>query len=179
MKIHIAHCWNYKMENLQQKAIELLQQLIATPSFSKEEFQTAEIIADFFAKENIPIHSEQNNVWAFQKNFDKSLPTLLLNSHHDTVRAGESWTKNPFEPIIEGNKLFGLGSNDAGGALCSLIATFVHFYTQKLPFNLIIAATAEEEISGKNGIELILPQLGKIDCAIVGEPTQMEIAVAE
>ncbi len=167
------------MKNLADKGIELLQQLIAAPSFSKEEFQSAEIIAAFFGKEKIPFHREQNNIWVFNKHYKESLPTLLLNSHHDTVRPGESWTKNPFAPTVEGGKLFGLGSNDAGGALCSLIATFLHFYDQQLPFNLILAATAEEEISGKNGIELILPQLREIDCAIVGEPTQMEIAVAE
>lgn len=167
------------MENLLHKAFGLLQQLIAAPSFSKEEFQTAEIISVFFEKERIPFHREQNNVWTFNKHYNDSLPTLLLNSHHDTVRPGEGWTKDPFTPTIENGKLFGLGSNDAGGALCALIATFCHFYEQALPFNLVLAATAEEEISGKNGIELILPRLGKIDCAIVGEPTQMEMAVAE
>jgi acetylornithine deacetylase len=167
------------MKTLTHKAIALLKQLIATPSFSKEESQTAEIISSFFEKEGIVFFREQNNVWAFNKNYDAEKQTLLLNSHHDTVKPNEGWTKNPFEPIVENEKLFGLGSNDAGGALCSLLATFLHFYEKEIPFNLIIAATAEEEISGKNGIEMILPKLGKIDCAIVGEPTQLNLAVAE
>src|ERR1041385_2904138 len=178
-KIQIALYLKFKMKTLTTKAIHLLKQLIATSSFSKEEFQTAEIISRFFQVEGIPFSSEKNNIWAMNKYYDANKPTLLLNSHHDTVRPRTGWTKNPFEPIEENGKLFGLGSNDAGAALCSLIATFLHFYEAELPFNLIIAATAEEEISGKNGIELILPQLGKMDCAIVGEPTQMQIAIAE
>jgi acetylornithine deacetylase len=119
-------------------------------------------------------------VWAVNKHFDESKPTLLLNSHHDTVKPNSLYTKDPFTPILEDGKLYGLGSNDAGGCLVSLIATFLYFYEKEnLEYNLILAATAEEEISGANGIEALLKQLGPIDCAIVGEPTQMQMAVAE
>ncbi len=167
------------MKNLSNKAIGLLQKLIATPSFSTEENATAEIIAEFLEKEKIKIDRKKNNVWASNKNFNSSKPTLLLNSHHDTVKPGNDWTKNPFAPTIADGKLVGLGSNDAGGALVSLLATFLHFHEKEIPFNLIFAATAEEEISGKSGIELILPELGKIDAAIIGEPTEMNLAIAE
>jgi acetylornithine deacetylase len=121
-----------------------------------------------------------NNVWYTNKFFDENKPTILLNSHHDTVKPNKQYTRNPFEPTIEDEKLFGLGSNDAGGCLVSLIAAFIHFYHEEnLKHNLVLAATAEEEISGKNGVELLLPQLPKINCAIVGEPTLMNMAVAE
>lgn len=167
------------MKNISEKVIPLLKQLIETPSFSKEEFVTADLIELFLKNEGINTHRKENNVWAFNKNYDLSKPSLLLNSHHDTVRPGNSWTKNPFCAEVIDGKIFGLGSNDAGGALISLIGVFIHYYKKQIPFNLILAATAEEEISGKNGIELILPELGKIDMAIVGEPTQMNLAVAE
>ncbi len=167
------------MKQLSHKAIVLLQSLIATPSFSKEEFATADIIAAFLENEKIKTHRKKNNIWAFNKTFNSSLPTLLLNSHHDTVKPGNDWTKKPFDPIISEEKLFGLGSNDAGGALVSLLATFLHFNEKEIPFNLIFAASAEEEISGKAGIESILSELGKIDAAIIGEPTQMNLAIAE
>jgi acetylornithine deacetylase len=171
---------NESINHLHEEAISLLKKLIATPSFSKEEDQTAEIIEKFFLKKNVPAKRYLNNIWAVNKYFDESKPTLLLNSHHDTVTPNIQYTKDPFSPIAEDNKLFGLGSNDAGGALVSLISAFLHFYDQKnLKYNLILAATAEEEISGHNGIEKLLPQLGKIDCAIVGEPTKMQLAVAE
>jgi acetylornithine deacetylase len=119
-------------------------------------------------------------VYAGNTHFDSSKPTILLNSHHDTVKPNKNYTLDPFTPIEKDGKLFGLGSNDAGGPLVSLIATFLHFSQQKnLKYNLMLAASAEEEISGKEGIELVLPHLGIIDCAIVGEPTQMQMAVAE
>ncbi len=129
-----------------------------------------------------------NNVFAFNKYFDPAKPSILLNSHHDTVKPAKAYTMDPFSPIEKEGKLFGLGSNDAGGPLVSLLATFVHFYNEpNLNYNLVVAATAEEEISGTNGIEAVLknpfflePFKGKeIDCAIVGEPTQMQMAVAE
>jgi acetylornithine deacetylase len=121
-----------------------------------------------------------NNVWAFNKLYDASKPTILFNSHHDTVKPNASYTLNPFEPIEKDGKLYGLGSNDAGGCLVSLIATFIHFYDKEnLNYNLVLAATAEEEISGVNGIESIFEKLGPIDFAIVGEPTEMNLAVAE
>ena len=158
----------------------LLKELISTQSYSKEEDETADLIADFLTNHNVQWERSGNNVWAKNQHFDESKPTLLLNSHHDTVKPNSNYTLDPFEPIEEDGKLFGLGSNDAGGCLVSLIGTFVHYYNKEdLPFNLILAATAEEEISGKNGIESLLPMLGELDAAIVGEPTEMQLAVAE
>jgi len=165
---------------LQTEAIDLLKKLIATPSFSREEDKTADIIESFLQKYSIDANRHLNNIWAKSKYFDIAKPTILLNSHHDTVKPNSQYRKNPFEPIIEEGKLFGLGSNDAGGALVSLIAAFLYFYGKKdLKYNLVLAATAEEEISGANGIESLLPLLGKINSGIVGEPTQMQMAIAE
>ncbi len=168
------------IETLTQEAIALLKSLIETPSFSSEEDQTALLIENWFTQNNIPFERENNNVWAYNKYFDKSKPTLLLNSHHDTVKPNQGYTKNPFEAIVEDGKLFGLGSNDAGGALVSLMATFVHFYTnENLLYNIVMVASAEEESSGKNGLNSVLKHLPQLDCAIVGEPTLMQLAVAE
>jgi acetylornithine deacetylase len=171
---------NNDINILQNQAIELLKELIATPSFSKEEEQTAGIIGKFLAVRDIAATRVGNNVFALNKNFDEKKPTILLNSHHDTVKPNPQYSKGPFSPIVEGDKLFGLGSNDAGGCLVSLIAIFLYFYDKPgLKYNIAIAATAEEEISGTGGIEYTLPYLPKIDCAIVGEPTLMQMAVAE
>ena len=165
---------------LQNEAVELLKELIATPSFSKEEDQTAGILCRFIGAKGIEHTRVGNNVFALNKYFDEKKPTILLNSHHDTVKPNFKYTKDPFSPVVEDGKLFGLGSNDAGGCLVSLIVTFLYFYDkQDLKYNIIIAATAEEEISGTGGIEYTLPYLPTIDCAIVGEPTQMQMAVAE
>ncbi len=168
------------VDELYLESVELLKQLIATPSFSKEENKTAEFITLCFSKHNIPSQRKGNNIWAINQYFDNSKPTLLLNSHHDTVKPNPAYTRDPFWPSVEEEKLFGLGSNDAGGPLVSLIATFLYFYDRKdLKYNLVLAATAEEEISGTGGIELIWNDLPKIDCAIVGEPTLTDIAIAE
>ncbi|MBK9464037.1 MAG: M20 family metallo-hydrolase [Chitinophagaceae bacterium] len=165
---------------LQNEAVELLKELISIPSFSKEEDQTAGILCRFIGTKGIVHTRVGNNVFALNKHFDDKKPTILLNSHHDTVKPNPQYTRNPFTPEIEDGKLFGLGSNDAGGCLVSLIATFLHFYEKPdLRYNIILAATAEEEISGSGGIEYTLPYLPKIDFAIVGEPTQMQMAVAE
>lgn len=165
---------------LQQEAIELLKKLIATPSFSREEDRTSEILEKFFLAKNIPARKHLYNVWAINKHFDENKPTLLLNSHHDTVKPNSQYTRDPFAPDVKEGKLYGLGSNDAGGCLVSLIAAFLYFYDKEgTKYNLILAASAEEEISGANGIEVLLKQLGPIDCALVGEPTQMQMAVAE
>lgn len=180
---------------LYSEAVELLKQLISTPSFSKEESETAAIIGKFFAERGIAASRVGNNIFAHNEYFDENKPTLLLNSHHDTVKPNKGYTLNPFEPIEKEGKLFGLGSNDAGGCLVALIATFVHFHSQQnLNYNIVIAATAEEEISGTGGIEMLLqteafikdtraafqpPFRGGGSCAIVGEPTQMQMAVAE
>jgi len=165
---------------LHNNAIDLLKKLVATPSFSKEENNTAALLKKFIESHNIQAENFLNNVLARNKYFDESRPTILLNSHHDTVRPNKGYTLDPFSPVEKEGKLFGLGSNDAGGPLVSLIAVFLHYYEMKgLKYNLILAATAEEEISGHNGIEALLPKLGKIDFAIVGEPTKMQMAVAE
>jgi len=162
------------------KYIDLLKSLVATPSFSKEEENAAKLMREFLSNEGIAFQTKENNTWAYNKYFDESKPTILLNSHIDTVRPAPGYTKDPFTPIEEGDKLFGLGSNDAGGPLVSLLAVFVHFYQRKdLPYNLIYAPTAEEEISGKRGLEIVLPEIGQIEFAIVGEPTKMELAIAE
>lgn len=163
-----------------ENALQLLKQLIATPSFSKEENDTAEIICAFFEKYEVPFARVGNNIYAKNKYYDAGKPSILLNSHHDTVLPNKGYTMDPFTPVIKDGKLYGLGSNDAGGCLVSLIATFLHFYEREhTSHNVVFAASAEEEISGVNGIELVLPYLGKIDFGIVGEPTKLEMAVAE
>lgn len=168
------------IETLQKDSLELLKNLISIQSFSKEEDKTADLIAQFLQDRQIKIHRKLNNIWAYNQHFDAAKPTLLLNSHHDTVRPNSGYTRNPYEPAIENGKLYGLGSNDAGGCLVSLIATFLYFYPQEdLSYNICLAATAEEEISGNNGLECVLPDLGELEFAIVGEPTEMQLAIAE
>ncbi|MGB1449749.1 MAG: M20 family metallo-hydrolase [Flavobacteriaceae bacterium] len=168
------------MKTLTEKAILLLRDLIAIQSFSSEERETANRIGQWFSDHDIPYQQQDYNVYAFNKAFDKNKPTLLLNSHHDTVKPNSAYTKDPFHPHVEDGKLYGLGSNDAGGALVSLIALFTHYYDHPNPaYNLIIAATAEEESSGPNGLNSLLPILPPIDVAIVGEPTLMQLAIAE
>ncbi len=167
-------------ETLYQEAVELLQQLIRTQSFSKEEDQTALILQDFLSRHRVPTHRKLNNLWAYNKHFDPSKPTILLNSHHDTVKPNSGYTRDPFDAAIVDGKLYGLGSNDAGGCLVSLISVFLHFYDRTdLKYNFCLATTAEEEISGRNGLELVIPDLGKLEFAIVGEPTLMQLAIAE
>ena len=167
-------------QRLHDIAIELLKQLIATPSFSREEDKTAELLISFFQQQGITTHRKGNNVWAVNQHFDTSKPSILLNSHHDTVKPNPGYTRDPFAPTIEDGKLYGLGSNDAGGPLVSLIATFLNFHDRKdLTYNIVFVASAEEEISGTNGIELIWSELPAIDFAIVGEPTLTDIAIAE
>ncbi|HEY8780387.1 MAG TPA: M20 family metallo-hydrolase [Mucilaginibacter sp.] len=167
-------------KSLYQQAVHLLQQLIAIPSFSREEGRTADLIELFLQERGIKMHRKLNNIWAWNKYFDASKPTILLNSHHDTVKPNPGYTRDPFDAKIEDGKLYGLGSNDAGGCLVSLIMVFLCFYDRKnLKYNFCLAATAEEEISGVNGLELIIPELGKLDFGVVGEPTQMQLAIAE
>ena len=168
---------NHRLHDI---AIELLKQLIATPSFSREEDKTAELLITFFNQQGITTNRKGNNIWAVNQHFDSSKPGILLNSHHDTVKPNPGYTRDPFSPTIEDEKLYGLGSNDAGGSLVSLIATFLNFQDRKdLKYNIVFVASAEEEISGTNGIELVWSDLPKIDFAIVGEPTLTDIAVAE
>jgi acetylornithine deacetylase len=170
----------FEMEGLYEKAIGLLQQLIAIPSFSKEESGIAALLAGWLSEHGMTSQRIGNNILAKNKYFDVTKPTVLLNSHHDTVKPAFGYTVDPFTPAIKEGKLYGLGSNDAGASLVSLMVTFLHFYNrQDLPFNLLLGATAEEEISGVGGLRAVLPELEYIDCAIVGEPTTMEMAVAE
>ena len=167
-------------EQLKQEAIGLLKELITIQSFSTQEVEAAECIYNYLQQKNIEIKQKLNNVWAYNKYYNPQLPTIFLNSHLDTVKSNSFWKMDPFNPLIRDNKLYGLGSNDAGGALVALIACFLFFQNQdNLSFNLIISATAEEENSGENGVFAILKDIGRIDLAIVGEPTQMNMAVAE
>ncbi len=175
-----------------EDAVKLLQKLISTPSFSREEDKTADVIEQFFSEKNIISNRLLNNIWTVNKYFNAAKPTILLNSHHDTVKPNPHYTKDPFSPLIEEGKLYGLGSNDAGGCLVSLITAFCHFYEmENLKYNIVIAATAEEEISGSRGIERLLASsefssqihsgvegrvLGGV---IVGEPTLTNLAIAE
>lgn len=168
-----------ELEDYFKDAVDLLKSLISIPSFSREESGTADLIENFLIGKGILTRRSGNNVWACAAPFDPAKPSILLNSHHDTVKPNTGYTRNPFLPEEEEGKLFGLGSNDAGGALVSLIAAFLYFSKRELPFNLYIAATAEEEISGREGIESILGQLPEFELAIVGEPTKMQMAVAE
>jgi acetylornithine deacetylase len=169
-----------RQTTLTAEALYLLKRLITTPSFSREEDQTAAIIEGFFDQHQIPYKRLKNNLWAQNRHFDPAKPTILLNSHHDTVKPNRSWTLNPFEPVERDDKLFGLGSNDAGGCLVSLLATFAYFYDRPdMAYNLLMVASAEEEISGRDGLELALPELPPISFAIVGEPTEMQLAIAE
>jgi acetylornithine deacetylase len=167
------------MDALKAEAIALLKQLISIPSFSKEEGGTADAIANFLTKKGIVPQRQGNNVWACLNPFDADRPTIWLNSHHDTVKPNTGYTKDPFLAEEQEGKLFGLGSNDAGGPLVALIVTFCHFIDKELPFNLLLVASAEEEISGSQGISSLISLLPPADLVLVGEPTQMRLAVAE
>ena len=168
------------MEVLITNAIKLLKDLITIESFSFNEDKSADRIENWFKSYDIDFIRNNNNIYAFNKYFDHSKPTILLNSHHDTVKPNRGYTNDPFESKVENEKLYGLGSNDAGGALVSLIAVFTYLYSkEKLKYNLVILASAEEESSGDNGIASIIPLLPEIDFAIIGEPTLMKMAIAE
>jgi acetylornithine deacetylase len=160
--------------------VELLSSLISKPSFSKQEDATADILESFFKLRQLSVNRKYNNVWVQNKYFDPSKDTILLNSHHDTVRPGSDWTRDPLSPVTEDGKLYGLGSNDAGAALVSLIAVFFQYYdAPNLGYNLILLASAEEEISGINGVESALKSMGEVKFGLVGEPTEMQMAIAE
>jgi acetylornithine deacetylase len=160
--------------------INLLKSLISVSSLSRNEQEAAHIIRGFFTESRIKFDSKENNTWVKNRFWKDGLPVILLNSHIDTVRPASGYTRDPFSPDVENGILYGLGSNDAGGPLVTLLAVFMYFYTtENLPFNLIYAASAEEEISGTNGLASILDELGPIDLAIVGEPTKMQMAIAE
>ncbi|NLO71861.1 MAG: M20 family metallo-hydrolase [Porphyromonadaceae bacterium] len=160
-------------------SIELLKKMISIPSFSREEERCADLIEQYIAENGYSVSRLKNNVWTIAGGFDGSKPTLLLNSHIDTVKPVAGWTLDPFQPTEKEGKVYGLGSNDAGASVVALLHTFFLLSKENQPYNLIFAATADEEISGKNGVELLLKELPKIDFAIVGEPTEMNLAVAE
>jgi acetylornithine deacetylase len=168
------------MEKLFENAVSLLERLISISSFSGEENMAADEVEKFLAGHGISSIRKFNNIWCYNHYFDQKKPTIMLNSHLDTVMPNSQYVYDPFTPVIKEGKLYGLGSNDAGGALVSLISAFLHFYERKdLPYNLCLAVTAEEENSGRLGIRCILADLMPITFAIVGEPTLMQLAVAE
>lgn len=167
---------DYKDAN---EAVALLQQMIAISSISKNETAVADFLERFIEINGYVASRTNNNVWVLSSGFDPSRPTILLNSHIDTVKPVQGWTRDPLIPAIENGKLYGLGSNDAGASVVSLLYTFFYLTQHQQSYNLIYAASAEEEISGVNGIVGLLKELPKIDFAIVGEPTGMNLAVAE
>jgi acetylornithine deacetylase len=159
-------------------AVSLLTELIRIPSFSKEEKEAADMLQSVLTGQGFKVERKFNNIW-INGQYKKNLPTILLNSHIDTVRPGKEWLYDPFNPKEIDGKIIGLGSNDAGASVVSLLAVFILLIEEKLPYNLIYSATAEEEISGENGVESVLDDMGKIDLGIVGEPTGMNLAIAE
>lgn len=164
---------------LQADALALLERLVATPSVSRDEAGTADLLFETLASQGIAAERLHNNIYARNARFDAAKPTLLLNSHHDTVRPTAAWTRDPFTPVWEGDRLYGLGANDAGASVVSLAAAFRCYYEADLPFNLLLALSAEEECMGERGTRALLPVLGRIDMALVGEPTRMRAAVGE
>ena len=162
-----------------ERAVGLLRRLIATPSVSRDEAAAASIVEDELRGYGFEPRREGNNVWAVSPHYDGDKPTLLLNAHVDTVKPVASWTRDPFSPDISEGRLYGLGSNDCGGGLVALMQAFSHLSRSEQPYNLVYLASAEEEVSGQNGISRALPMLPEIDMAVVGEPTGMQPAVAE
>jgi acetylornithine deacetylase len=167
------------MDELKKQACELLERLIATPSISREETAAADLLFTQMEQWGLQPQRKGNNIWALSPDFDESRQTILLNAHIDTVKPVATWTKDPFTPQWEGDRLYGLGANDCGGGLVSLLRAFRHLASTEQPYNLIYLATAEEEVTGANGMRRVLPTLPKIDVAIVGEPTGMQPAIAE
>ena len=178
---------NEKIQKLTQDALHLLQQLVAIPSLSRQEQDTALLLQSFLQNRQVDVYRKKNNIWCVNKHFDAMKPSLLLNSHHDTVAANKAYTRNPHLPVIENGKLYGLGTTDAGASLVSLLSAFLYFYAEEnLAFNVVFAASAEEEISGTDGIELLFaqPKFSALfqhskSFAIVGEPTELNLAIAE
>ncbi len=167
---------------LKKESIQLLMKLITIPSISKKEYKVSLLIENYLHKYGFKVKRKFNNIWTESINYNnkKNIKTILLNTHHDTINPGKSWITNPFYPIKKGNKIIGLGSNDAGGSIVSLLSAFIYLCKlPELPYKLIMSITAEEEISGSLGIISILSELGTIDLGIVGEPTNMKLAIAE
>ena len=165
--------------NYTNDAVELLKELIAIPSVSRDEAKAADKLAEYLTKWNLPFGREGNNLWVGCPDWDNNRPTVMLNAHIDTVKPVNSWTRNPFTPTQEGDLLYGLGSNDCGGGLVALLQAYRIMIQRQRSFNILFVASAEEEISGENGFSRVLPLLPKIDVAIVGEPTGMQPAIAE
>ena len=160
-------------------AIELLRKLIATPSVSREEGRAADIMESYLKKWGLDCRRHGNNVWSIAPDYDKTKKTILLNAHVDTVKPVKTWSRDPFCPSLEGDMLYGLGSNDCGGGLVSLLQVYRMLYNKERTYNLVYLASAEEEVSGNGGISSVLPLLPEINLAVVGEPTGMQPAVAE
>ena len=172
---------NISESNVNQ-AVELLKVLINTPSLSREEGDATDRLQHFIergAPVQCEVHRHLNNLWCVAPGYDASRPTLLLDAHIDTVKPVSGWSKHPFTPIIEGDRIYGLGSNDDGASLVTLLQVFYQICQSKQSYNTIFVASAEEEVSGKNGIESLIPHLPPVTCAIIGEPTSMHPAVAE
>ncbi len=170
----------YGMKRLHSDTINLLQSLIRTPSFSGSEERTAELIQSYLEEKGVKTSMLGNNVYAFHPSFDPKKKTLILNSHHDTVKVVDGWKSDPFGATMKNGRIIGLGSNDAGASLVALLAAFVHYYDQPLDFNLVMVASAEEETSGPGGVRSVLELFDFApDAAIIGEPTGMDIAIAE
>lgn len=168
------------MKNHTREALALLQRLIATPSHSRDEGATADLLCAFFEEHGFRAERVHHNLIVRSAHFTEGRITLLLNSHHDTVRPAATYTRDPYTPTIEEGRLYGLGANDAGASLVALIETFLHFAPRKLPFNLMLVLSAEEECGGEHGIRAVVPHLDAANTmAIVGEPTAMQAAVAE
>ena len=165
-----------------KRAVELLKVLINTPSLSREESDATDKLQMFIergAPVQFEMHRHLNNLWCVAPGFDASRPTLLLDAHIDTVKPAGGWSKHPYTPIIDGDIIYGLGSNDDGASLVTLLQVFYKICQKPQSYNTIFLASAEEEVSGKNGIEAVLPLLPPISCAIIGEPTGMNPAIAE
>lgn len=160
-------------------ATELLKKMIALPSFSGEEEKVADLLVDTWAEYGYIAERKGNNVWVKSRDFDVSKPTILLDAHLDTVRPNGNWVTDPFTPVIQDGKLYGLGSNDTGGSVVSMLAAFLELTQKPQYYNLIWLGSAEEENTGKKGIQYIVPELGKVDLALIGEPTGMQAAIAE
>ena len=165
--------------NYTNDAVELLKELIAIPSVSRDETKAADKLAEYLTKWGLPYGREGNNLWVGCPNWDNNRPTVMLNAHIDTVNPVNSWTRDPFTPTQEGDMLYGLGSNDCGGGLVALLQAYRIMLQRQRSFNILFVASAEEEVSGENGFSRVLPLLPKIDVAIVGEPTGMQPAIAE
>lgn len=167
-------------EALTKQAIEVLSRLISIPRTSRNEAEASAFLKSVMEQEyKLPTQADGCNLWSIAPDYDPNRPTLLLNAHIDTVKPVDAWTRDPFCPVIEDDKLYGLGSNDDGASLVSLLQVFRVLRQQQRPYNLIYLVSAEEEVSGKNGIEHVLPLLPHIDIALVGEPTGMQPALAE